>query len=380
MKIVDVKAYPLLAPREEVISGYLPYSETLSKTVRRAYASCFVKVLTDEEVAGVGESIVREVPEATAAIVERLLKPIVVGSDPFDVEVLWERMFNALRTRGHSRGYFVEAISGVDCALWDTMGKALRLPVHKLLGGAHEDRVKAYASSILFGSTTEVAEKARELVEKGHDQMKLKVGMEPERDVENVQALRDAVGYGVDLMVDANSGYNAHTAIRVGRKFERYECYWLEEPVPPDDLGGYVEVSRALDMPVCGSESLFGRYDYRELIAKRAVDIVQPDIARSGGISECRKIAAMAEAFNKPYTPHVGLSGAGCRAATLQFVATLPREIFLTYEYMFMPNPLAEEVLAEPIENFKDGYVELPKRPGLCLELKEEAMSKYLVK
>lgn len=384
MKVKDVRAIPLRAPRPEAgresPDHFLPYWESLSKAgVRSHYVSCFVEVQTDEGITGIGECTVREVPEAHAAIIEKLLKPIVLGEDPFDVEVLWERMFAALRTRGHSEGYFVEAISGVDIALWDIMGKATKLPVHKLLGGAHSDRVKAYASSIFFGKPENVAREAKTLVENGHDQMKLKIGL-GDADIENVKAIRDAVGNDVDLMVDANSAFNRQSAIAMGRKLERYEVLWFEEPVPPDDIDGYVEVSRALDIPICGSESLFGRYNYRDLISKRAVDIVQPNIARCGGITECRKIAAIAEAFNTPFTPHNGLSGAGCRAATLQFVVTLPRELFLTYEFMYRPTALGNEVLKEPLEKFKDGYLELPKKPGLGIELNRQVVSKYVVK
>ncbi len=384
MKIKDVKALPLRAPRPEAgresPDHFLPYWESLSKAgVRSHYVSCFVQITTDEGITGIGECTVREVPEAHAAIIEKLLKPIVRGEDPFSVEVLWERMFAALRTRGHSEGYFVEAISGVDIALWDIMGKATNLPVHKLLGGAHSDKVKAYASSIFFGKPENVAKEARALVANGHDQMKLKIGL-GEPDIENVKAIRDAVGYDVDLMVDANSAFNRQSAIRIGRKLERYEVFWFEEPVPPDDIEGYIEVSRALDIPICGSESLFGRYNYRDLISKKAVDFVQPNIARCGGITECRKIAAIAEAFNTPFTPHNGLSGAGCRAATLQFVSTLPRELFLTYEFMYRPTGLGNEILKKPLEKFKNGYLELPKKPGLGIELSDTVISKYLVK
>lgn len=379
MKVTDVETFALWAPRKETISGFLPYEEHLAGFVRRGYGACYVKVLTDEGIFGLGESIVREVPLATAQIVDKLLKPVLVGQDPFDVEVLWERMFHTLRTRGHSGGFFVEAISGVDCALWDIMGKATRLPVHKLIGGTHSDRIKAYASSILHGAPDEMSRKAEELVELGHDQIKIKVGMGVRRDGENVKAVRDAVGYDVEIMCDANSAYNVATAIRAGRKFERYECLWFEEPVPPDNVPGYVRVAKALDIAVCGSESRFGRYDFRDLIAMEAVDIVQPDIARCGGFSECRKIVAMAAAYGVPVTLHVGLSGAGCRAASLQMAASIPRELFMNYEVYFLPNPLAHEIVAEPIERFKDGYVELPTKPGLGLELDEERMRKYVV-
>jgi L-alanine-DL-glutamate epimerase-like enolase superfamily enzyme len=387
MKITNIETYVLRTPRPETgkvtADSFLPYWTHLTKAgIRSYYVTCFVKVITGEGLEGIGECTVREAPEAHAEIIERLLKPIIVGSDPSDHQVLWDRMFASLRTRGHSEGFFLEAISGVDLALWDLTGKKLGLPVHKLLGGAHEDKVKAYASSIFFGKPEDVADEARRLVEKGHDQMKLKIGMSstgPGRgaDVANVKAIRDAIGYDIDLMVDANSAFSASSAIRIGRKLEHYEVYWFEEPVPPDDLDGYIRVSHALDIPVSGSESLFGRYNFRDLIVKQAVDIVQPDIGRCGGISECQKIAAMAEAYDLPFTPHVGFSGGGVRAATLQFVSTLPREIFLTYEYMYRPSVIGNEVLKEPLERFHKGYLELPTKPGLGIELNEQALADH---
>ena len=382
MKIKEVTAVPVRAPQTGPVSGHLPYGKELSKFIRTGYTSCFVKIESDDGVVGVGESLVREVPEATAAIIEKLLRPILLGNSIYDIDVLWERMYATMRTRGHTRGYLLEAISGVDLALWDLLGKQLDLPVHKLIGGAQSRELKAYASSILFGKPKAIAREATKLVDEGHRQIKLKVGMTESEDVANVKAVRDAVGYEVDLMVDANSAFSASEAVRRGRKFERYECFWFEEPVPPDNMDGYIEVSRKLDIPIAGGESYFSRYDFRDLIARDAVDIVMPDIGRAGGISECRKIASMASAFGKLYTPHIGLSGAGVRAATLQFACTLPRELFLTYEYYRIPNrpnPLATDVVKRPIEVFRGGYVEVPQRPGLGIELDEEALKRYAV-
>ncbi len=379
MKITDVKAFPLAAPRKENISGHLPYEEHLRGIARAGYYATFVKITTNDGIVGWGESICREVPQASAAIIENLFKKLLIGQDPLDVEVLWERMYHTLRTRGHSQGFFIEAISGVDCALWDVIGKHFKTPVHKLIGGAHEDKVKAYASSILFGKPEDIVKTAKQLVEQGHDEIKIKVGR-GEDDVKTVKLMRDAFGNDVEIMVDANSAYNVATAIKWGRKFEKYDCMWLEEPVPPDDIHGYIKVAKALDIPVCGSEGRFARYDFRDLISMGAIDIAQPDIARVGGISEIKKIIAIASAFDIPVTLHVGLSGAGCRAAALQVASTIPRELFLNYEIYYLPNPLHTEIISKPIEVFKDGYLELPKEPGLGLHLDENKMLKFLAK
>ena len=386
MKITGVETYPLRIRRPEAANKgpdvFLPYWTHLTKAGIRSYVTCFVKISTDEGLEGFGECTVRAAPEAHAEIIQKIFRPIVIGNDPIDRQVLWDRMFASLRTRGHTEGFFVEAMSGIDLALWDLIGKKLGLPVHKLLGGEHENQIKAYASSIFFGKPEDVATEAQALVEQGHDQMKLKIGMSSvglgrKADIASVKAIRDAVGYDVDLMVDANSAFSQHSAISMGRKLEHYEVYWFEEPVPPDDLDGYIQVSHALDVPICGSESLFARYNFRDLITKHAVDIIQPDIGRCGGISECQKIAAMAEAYDTPIAPHTGLSGAGVRAATLQFVSTLPREIFLTYEYMYRPTVIGNQILKEPLERFHKGFLQLPTRPGLGIELSEQVLADH---
>ncbi len=164
----------------------------------------------------------------------------------------------------------------------------------------------------------------------------------------------------------------------MGRKFEKYECLWFEGPVPPDDIRSYVSVVKALDISVCGSEGLFGRYNYRDFMTQGAVDIIQPDIARVGGISEARKITATASAFI-PITFHVGLSGPGCRAASLQLAPVLPRALFMNYEIYFLPNPLHTDIVDRPIERFSKGYLEVPSGPGLNLEINQKRMSKLLV-
>ncbi len=391
MRIVDVKAYPLAEGSSKLDKPwmYTPYWRSLLQAGswnQHGITFCLVEITTDGEVRGYGEAIVREVPQATAVIVNKLFKPILVGQDPFDVEVLWERMFHTLRTRGHHKGFLVEAISGVDCALWDIMGKEVGKPVYKLLGGLERSSIKAYASSITYGKPEEISAIGAKLVEQGHDQMKVKVGMSAEglgrdSDKMNIKALREAVGYGVDLMVDANSAFTARQALNLGRTLEKYEYMFFEEPVPPDNIEGYVKLSRSLDIPICGGESHFSKYDFRDLISKGAVDVINPDLARIGGLTEAKKIAALAESYEIEIAPHIGLSGVGCRAATLQLCASLPERLFLTYEYMFrgFEHPLMSGILAENIEEFNNGYVKVPDKPGLGLRFDMKKVQDYVV-
>lgn len=394
MKIVDVKAYPLAAPRPGVSPGkpdhYLPYWKELSAAgVRSNYYSCIVEIKTDEDVIGYGESLVREVPEAHALIVEKLFKKILLGQDPTPVEDLWEIMFASLETRGHFAGYFVEALSGVDIALWDIVGKLRNAPVYKLLGGPTSDKIKAYASSVYWhylakNAPADVAKEVRKLVEAGHDQIKIKIGMSKmgaakDTDIEVIKAVRGEVGSDVDIMVDANSAYSLDEAIDLGRSLERYEVLWFEEPLPPYDWEGYVKLAKTLDIQVAGGESLFSRYTYRDFITKGGLDIVQPDVSRCGGITEFMKIAELCKTSGAKLAPHVGLSGLGTRAAALHVSAALPRDMFVSYEYMYkQDNPLVNELSAEPIEKFSEGYLRLPRDPGLGIKLNTKALKKFV--
>jgi len=382
-KIKDVIAYPVYAEASSAISGYLPFSGTLEGAVRRGYSSCFVKVVTEDGLQGFGECWVREVPQATAAIVERLLKKVVLGRDPLETEVLWEEMFATLKNRGYSRGHFIEALAGVDIALWDLKGKILKQPVYSLLGGAFQRKVKAYASSIVFGKPEDMARRAMEWVEEGHDQIKVKVGMGVERDAENLKAVRSAVGGSVEIMADANSAYSLKSAIRLARHLERLDVSWFEEPLPSYDLKGYITLKRKVDIPIACGESLFTRYDFRDFIENGAVDIIQPDVARAGGITECTKILSLAKSYNIHYSPHVGLSGAGCRAATLHLSASTSPEVFLSYEVYDIkesPNPFSNDICKKPVEKFSKGYVLVSEGVGLGLEVDEEKLKPFLCK
>ncbi len=382
MKIIDVKTYPVYASASTAISGYLPYGEKLSSKIRRGYASCFVKVVADNGEYGFGESLVREAPQATALIIDKLLKTIIIEKDPLETEVLWEQMFSTLNTRGHTKGFFIEALSGVDIALWDLKGKLLKQPVYNLLGGKFQDRLKAYASSIVFDKPQNMAKKARKWVDEGYDQVKVKVGMGVEQDEENIRCIRTEVGNSVEIMVDANSAYNSNQALKLGKILERLDVTWFEEPVPPYDIEGYIKLKKKLDIPLCAGESHFTRYDFKELVTRDAVDIIQPDISRAGGISECIKIVNLARTYNIKYTPHVGLSGAGCRAASIHFSTSLPTDTFFTYEVYDIkesPNPLAFEVCNSPVEVVSNGYVRTIDRVGLGLTIDEEKLGKYLV-
>ena len=381
MQIKDVVTYVGRAFVGKPVTGFRgPYEEVASR-ISQGFTAVYVKIITDDGITGWGEAIAREAPSATASIINELFKPMLIGKDPLDTEVLWEELFTAMRIRGHHAGYYVEALSGVDLALWDLKGKILGKSVHKLLGGAFRSEVRAYASSVVFMSPEDTVKEIEKLLEQGFRYIKVKIGRGYDIDKSVIKAIRNSLGNEVEIMVDANTAYNVATAIKVGRMLEKYDVVWFEEPVPPDNLEGYTRVAKALDIPIAGAETLFTKYQWLEFMSREAIDIAMPDIARVGGITELLRIRALADSFGIPMTFHVGLSGAGCRAATLQFIAATPTNTLFTpaYEYYYVEkNPLAYEITKEPVENFRGDYVTIPGKPGLGVEIDEEKLRKYI--
>src|SRR5207302_730470 len=233
MKISSITCTPLAATPPRPVQFSIGTFSTF-------YAG-LVEVRTDDGLIGVGECIVRRAPEVVTTIVDRLLAPQLIGRDPWDVEGLWDEMLTLLRRWGHSRGFVVEAMSGIDIALWDLLARSVGKPLYKFLGGAGRDRVRCYVSKVYFDEIPRMADEARALVAQGHTAIKVQVGWPASRaghhaDVETVRAIREAVGTRVEIMLDANGAYDVGTAVRVGRQLEELNVAWLEEPVPADDL------------------------------------------------------------------------------------------------------------------------------------------------
>jgi len=347
--------------------------------------TCLVEIETDDGIVGWGECYG---PSAVAkAFIDTQLAPRVIGRDPFDVEVLWEDLYNRIKDYG-PKGMSIAAISGIDIALWDIIGKACNKPVHKLIGGAFRTEVDAYATGLYFTDmdrlVDEAVEEASGYVRKGFKAIKMKIGLGSiKRDFDRVKAVRDAIGPDVKLMVDANHCFSVPNAIKLGRLLEEHDILWFEEPISPEDHDGYVEVTRALDMAVAGGENDFTRWGFRDVIAKKAMDIVQPDLCAAGGFSECRKIASLASAFGVECVPHAWGSAIGL-AATVQFLAALPdqppafRPMPPMLEFEQTPNPLRDHLALEPIEQ-KKGIVKVPGGPGLGIEIDREVLKKCKV-
>ena len=319
--------------------------------------------------------------QGTAPLNDSAVQSHVIGKDPFEYEVIW----NSLNTRrgGGNAG----PTSGVDIALWDIMGKALDVPVYHLLGGAFRDRIPCYASGLFRkdrpDNTQALADEARGYVDQGFPAMKMKIGLGKAYDVQNVAAVRKAIGDDILLAADANLAYDVGTAIEIGRKMDDYDLFWYEEPIVRDDVNGYVEIKRSLGMRIAGCEGLQGRWAFREFIQRRAVDIVQPDIAIVGGFTEARKVQAMASASYIPVLPHMWGSVV-CLAATLHWQASIPdmtesiNPIPAYFECDMTENGLRTELSKEPVLP-KDGYLAVPQGPGLGIEIDRKVLEKYAV-
>jgi len=379
MKITAVETYVLQGLLEDKAFGW-----SQRVTDRRQTALCVVS--TDDGIQGLGEAFYYATP---ANIVAHLISdgyaPLLIGRDPFDNAVIWNFLYNWTRDQG-MKGLPISALSAIDIALWDIKGKALGLPVHKLLGGAYRNKAHVYATGLYQPQDVPSIEDA--LIKEalgykgdGFFGMKLKVGYGIERDMRYVKAVRQAIGDDMVLMVDANHAYNAAEAIRLAKEMEKYDVYWLEEPVPPEDIEGYIEVKQKSKILIAGGEDEFTRYGFRELIARRAVDILQPDLCAAGGFTEMMNIVAMASAWNVPLTPHVWGTNVGL-AASLQLFAVLPHFPERRYpadpffEYDRSPHPLREGVSQEIFE-MRDGYLDIPQRPGLGVSLDMDFVKKY---
>jgi L-alanine-DL-glutamate epimerase-like enolase superfamily enzyme len=391
MKIADVRTIPLSYRCEK------PYMSAAG--VQAARNTLLVEIETDNGLIGIGEAGSAGGPLAsTQVVVEQELKPLLIGEDPLLIERLWQKMFQRSRQHGR-RGIVMHAISGLDLALWDIAGKIAKLPVYRLLG-AYRDKVEAYASGGFYQEGKDVsalADEAAGYIAQGYRAMKMKVGRNPstqtnlrdmlaqhdmcmvslDEDLARVEAVRKALGREAKLMIDINCAWSPALAIQMGQALEPYHLYWIEEPVATDDIRGSAEVARALGTAVAGYETEIGLYGFRELIIRGAVDIVQPDIAWAGGFTECRRIAALAHAYNLMVAPHA-FSSAITLVAAMHLLASIPNGLILEFDQN--PNALRQELLKEPITVDREGFVTLPDRPGLGVELDPATVEKYRVR
>jgi D-galactarolactone cycloisomerase len=386
MKIRSVSSYILRVP----LGDKTFYSSQAAFPERNSY---LVRVETDAGLVGWGEGGQYGPPEPVAACVDAVLAPRLIGRDPTEPVRLWEELYAFSRDFGQ-KGTYIEAISALDIAFWDIAGQAAGLPVWKLLGGRFRDRITAYATGCYypedFGDMPKLLraleEEALSYAESGFELLKIKIGLLPlAHDIERIRIIRQAVGPGIGLLVDANHGYNAATAVRMGRLMEPFDIRFFEEPVPPEDRNGYRKVRAENPVPVAGGECEFTRYGFRDLIAGGCVDVVQPDLAVCGGFTAWTQILAFANAYGIATVPHVWGSGVAV-AAALHAVATIPPFPHTAHptsllnrpviEFDRKHNPLRDDLLEERF-GLEGGSLAVPDRPGLGVTIRDDIVARY---
>lgn len=345
---------------------------------------CLVEIICEDGTVGWGECLGPALPNA--AIV-RTYASALVGRNPLETEVIWSELYNLLRDQGQ-RGLTVTALSGIDIALWDIKGKHLGVPVSILLGGRFRESVRAYATGFFrkdgIDRAADVAQDAARYVNEGFHAVKIKIGFNVEEDLKAIEALRDALGPDIRLMIDANHGYDVLEAIELGKRAVACKVDWFEEPVVPEQLGAYRAVREGQPIPVAGGETWHGRYGMLEPLSTRAVDIIQPDICGTGGFTEMRRIADLAALYGVRCVPHVWGTGVAI-AAGLQFIAALPpnpqrvNPIEPILEFDRTHNPFRQAVLTQAIEH-RSGVVRIPDGPGLGIEINRSALEEFALK
>jgi len=374
MVVETVESVPLSYPLE---TAYGSARGTVSER-----ASTLIRVETTDGTVGWGEAF--GPPRTTATLVDELLADVVVGMDPFEARSLAERNYAGLYHFGSS-GLIQSAVSGLDIALWDAAGREVGRPVYELLGGANRTTVRPYASTMYVREDERDPEVAvQAAVDEGFDAAKIKGGRGFDEDVERTRTAREALGEDGVLMVDVDGNYRPDQAIRVAGRLDAFDVHWLEEPVPPENVEGYRELKRHTDIPVAAGEAAYARFGFRRLIEDRAVDVVQPDVCKCGGLSEAQLIAEMATLDNVAVSPHCWMGGVGL-LASLHYAAALPAYPHSTnvpepllFEFDRADNALREELLETPLDP-DGGVLEIPDGPGLGVDVDEAAVERYRI-
>jgi L-alanine-DL-glutamate epimerase-like enolase superfamily enzyme len=339
-----------------------------------------VEIFTNDGLVGIGNAALA--PQVTKQVIDLHLKPLLIGKDPWDIEFLWQLMYRKTMAFGR-RGLGMVAISAVDIALWDILGKSAKQPVYRLLGGRTKPRIPVYASRLYSVELSEVAAEAKRYKTEGYKAMKLRFGWGPtdgaagmHRNLDLVRTVRETVGDGIDVMADAYMGWTLDYAKRMLPLLEPFQLRWLEEPVIPDDVHGYAELKSYGRIPIAGGEHEFTAYGFRDLLEARALDYIQFDTNRVGGLTQARKVAALAEAYSVPVIPHAGqmhnyhVVMASLNSPMAEYFPVVDVEVGNElFWYIFNGEPKA-----------KDGFIDLDESiPGLGLTINEAALEKFEV-
>ena len=378
MKITDVQAFPIEFPLDEPAldaTGIWPTWNTV-----------IVKITVEDGTTGYGEigPIHGGGIPIFKAMVDHKLKAMIMGESAFDRARLFEKMLGK-GTSSYAlgqKGAIVTAIAGIDIALYDIVGKILETPVYNLLGGRVFDKIPAYASGF-FGKNgrpltpEECGDEAKSYADQGFKGVKMKVGFGEKQDLLNLEAVRNALGPDLGIMVDANQSFSYHSVMKISRKLAAFDLTFIEEPLPINDLDSMAALTTSLEVPVAAGENYYTRYEFREVLQKRAVNIIQPDVIHAGGLTETPRVAAMAESMNIPLAPHIHATVGVSPAIHLLTAATntLAAEYITSGgSYQLRRELCGDTFLAE------DGWIRASDEPGLGIHVNEEVFEKYYPK
>jgi len=386
VKISSIKSHVL---RYE-LDKELGYSQQYYKH-RTAH---LVEIETDEGITGWGECFgPGNIALANKYIVEKVIQPLIIGEDPINKEYIWHKVYNLLRDSGQ-KGMPIQALSGIDIALWDILSKKAKLPLYQLLGGKTNNKIPVYGYGMMLQkkSVEELCElfkeEANQIKEKNFKAMKMKVGLGPKEDLKLVSAVREAIGDNFRLMVDANHAYNKNDALYVGKGLDEMEIYWFEEPVAPEDYDGYKELKSKLKTNIAGGEAEFTKYGWNQLIKNNCIDIAQPEVCGLGGITEYLKVSALAQSNFIPIVNHVWGSALSV-AVNLHLLTSLPDmpgglfptksmlEFDTTEKNIFITD-LAEEKFSilDQVKD-KDGFASPLENIGIGINPKKDFIKEY---
>ena len=375
MKITDVKTYILHHDLEH------PFQSSNSQFNARRH--CLVSVHCDDGTMGWGECL--GPADITSASVH-MMKPLLLGENPLNIEPLWLKLYNQFRDPGQA-GVIIQAISGIDIALWDIMGKVYNTPMYQLLGGAFRSKIPAYATGGFRATTGDrmktLCQEVQSYYDAGVRAFKIKIGFGLTTDLTSIQAVRAIIGADSTLMVDANHGYDVADAIKMARMMEPYNIAWFEEPIIPELLSGYKRIRNSQSIPVAGGETWYTKWGMHTAMSADAVDILQPDICGAGGFTDCKKIIALCDVHGVRLVPHVWGTGIAI-AASLHFHAIIPpappaheaREPYLEFDQTH--NPFRQAILQTSIEQV-NGFVNVPKGAGLGIGIDLDVIRDYSV-
>lgn len=367
--ISDVVAHPL--------SQTLPKPTVTSWGTYHDVSMVLVEVRTDAGIVGVGEVLARFSPKAYTELIVTSLKPRLIGQDARNIGALWQSMRRSLS--GRAGGMLIEAIAGVDIALWDIMGKAAGMPIAKLLGGIGRETIEVYAAAVNWVDDAEADRELERYVGEGFPRIKVKMANPVREACRRIERLRKRAGDDIELCVDANWAYDLDQAIEVGRALSANGYFWFEEPLAPENEQGYEELRKRCDVPLAAGESNFTADQAQRLVVNRTLSILQPDVARAGGISETRRMADYAALHDVGYAPHIGMSGIICETASTHLAAALPNFRVMECECDLSPFKCDLADLAPGSLRQKNGQLDVPTRPGLGIEIDWDAVKRLRI-